>query len=80
MILKHNRLMFQDVFDEGGHVFLQVGGLEDFDVVGEAQVEPANALHLKDLGVEVPDVVVALVRLDVVLGRWKLLDEEVLGE
>ena len=68
------------VFDEGGHVLLQVGSLEDLDVVGEAQVEPADALHLIDLSVEVPGVVVALVRLDVVLGRWKLLDEEVFGE
>ena len=67
-------------FDEVGHVFLQVGGLEDLDVVGEAHVEPADALHLIDLGVKVPDVVVALVRLEIVLGRGELLDEEVLGE
>ena len=57
----------------------QFGGLQDLDVVGEAQVEPADALHLIDLGVEVPDVVVALVGLDAVLGRGELLDEEVLG-
>jgi len=48
-------------------------------VVGEAQVEPADAFHLIDFGVEVPDVVVAFVRLDAILGRGELLDEEVLG-
>jgi len=30
-------------------------------VVGQAQVEPADAFHLIDLGVEVPNVVIALV-------------------
>jgi len=35
--------------------------LQNLDVVGEAQVEPADAFHLIDIGVEVPDVVVALV-------------------
>ena len=48
-------------------------------MVGKAQVEPADAFHLIDFGVEVPDVVVALVGLDAVLGRGELLDEEVLG-
>ena len=48
-------------------------------MVGKAQVESANAFHLINIGVEVPDVVVALVGLDAVLGRGELLDEEVLG-
>jgi len=38
----------------------QFGGLQNLDVVGKAQVEPADTFHLIDLGVEVPDVVVAL--------------------
>ena len=42
--------------------------VEDFDVFGEAQVEPADAFHLIDLGVKVPDVVVALVGLDCLHG------------
>lgn len=50
----------QVFFDEGGHVFLQFGGLQDLDVVGKAQVVSADAFHLIDFGVEVPDVVVAL--------------------
>jgi len=57
----------QVFFDEGGHVLFQFGGLQDLDVVGEAQVEPADAFHLIDLGVEVPDVVVALVGLNLVI-------------
>jgi len=51
----------QVFFDESGHVLFQFGGLQDLDVVGKAQVESADAFHLIDLGVEVPDVVVALV-------------------
>lgn len=38
-------------------------------MAGKAQLEPADALHLIDLGVEVPDVVVALVRVDAVFSR-----------
>ena len=53
--------------------------MQDLDVVCKAQVESADAFHLINLGVEVPDVVVALVGLDAVLGRGELLDEEVLG-
>lgn len=48
-------------------------------MVGQADVESGQTLDLIDLGVEVPDVVVALVRLDAVLGRGEFLDEEVLG-
>ena len=46
----------------------QFGGLQNLDVVGEAQVEPADAFHLIDLGVEVLDVIVALVGLDCLHG------------
>ena len=48
-------------------------------MVGLADVESSHALYLIDVGVEVPDVVIALVGLDAVLGRRELLDEEVLG-
>lgn len=37
-------------------------------MVGKTQVEPADALHLIDLGVEVLDVIVALVGLDCLHG------------
>ena len=46
----------------------QFGCLQNLDVVGEAQVEPADAFHLIDLGVEVLDVIVALVGLDCLHG------------
>ena len=48
-------------------------------MIGQADVESGQTLDLIDIGVEVPDVVIALVGLDAVLGRRELLDEEVLG-
>lgn len=56
------------VVDECGHVLFQFGGLQNLDVVGQTQVEPANTLDLIDLGVEVLDVIVALVGLDCLHG------------
>ena len=47
----YHKLFFQVFFDEGGHVLLQFGGLQDLDVVGQAQVVSADALHLIDFGV-----------------------------
>jgi len=41
----------QVFFDEGGHVLFQFGGLQDLDMIGKAQVEPADAFHLIDLDV-----------------------------
>ena len=58
----------QVFFDEGGHILLQFGAVQDLDVVAQAQVEAAEALHLIDISVEIPDVIVALVGLDAVLG------------
>ena len=40
----------QVVVDESGHELLQFGGVEDFDVVGQAQVESAKAFQLIDFG------------------------------
>ena len=48
-------------------------------MVGKTQVEPADAFHLIDLGVEVPDAVVALVGLDELFCRREFLYEEILG-
>ena len=43
----------QVFFDEGGHVFLRFGGLQDLDMVGQADVESDHTLDLIDIGVEV---------------------------
>ena len=48
-------------------VLFQFGGLQDLDVVSQANVESSHAHDLIDLGVEVPDVVVALVGLNLVI-------------
>ena len=69
----------QVVFDECGHVLLQFGTVQNLDMIGKTNVEPADAFHLIDFGVEVPNVVVTFVGLDAVLGRRELLDKEVLG-
>lgn len=48
-------------------------------MVGQADVESGQTLDLIDIGVEVPDVVVALVGLDELFCRRELFDEEILG-
>ena len=58
---------------------LQFGSIEDFDVVGQADVESGQTLDLIDIGVEVPDVVIALEGLDELFCRREFLYEEILG-
>ena len=53
--------------------------IEDSDVVGKADVEATNAFEAADVGIEVPDVLVALVAFEIVFGTRELLDKEVLG-
>ncbi len=57
-------LFLQVFFDEERYELFQFVSIEDFDVVGQADVESGQTLDLIDLGVEVPDVVVALVGLN----------------
>ena len=52
---------------------------KDRDVVGKADVETADAFETADVGIEVPDVLVALVAFEIVFGTGKLLDKEILG-
>lgn len=59
-----------DVFDE-------FGGVDDFDVIGEADDETANATIVGDEGVEEPMCSVDL--KDFVFGKRVLLDEEAVG-
>ena len=40
----------QVVVDESGHELLQLGTVQDLDVVGKTQVESAKAFHLIDFG------------------------------
>jgi hypothetical protein len=49
-------------------------------VVGQADVESGETFNLIDVRVEVPDVVIAFMRLDEFLRRWELLNKEILGE
>jgi len=49
----------QVFFDKGGHILFQFGSLQDLDVVGEAQVEPADALHLIDFDVTVYSILLS---------------------
>ena len=53
--------------------------IEDGDVVGKTDVEATNAFEAADVGIEVPDVLVALVAFEIVFGTGKLLDKEILG-
>lgn len=62
-------LFLQVFFDEGGHTVFLFGVLQDLDVVSQANVESSHTLDLIDFGVEVPDVVVALVGLDCLHGN-----------
>ena len=59
-----------DVFDE-------FGGVDDFDVIGEADDETANATIVGDKGIEEPMRSVDL--KDLILGKWVLLDKEAVG-
>ena len=61
------------------HILLQFRRVQYPDVIGQADVEAADALHFVDIGVEIPDVHVALVGLDVRLGRGVFFHEQVLG-
>lgn len=60
-------------------VLLEGFAFEDCDVVGKANVETANAFETADVGIEIPDVLVALMTCEIVFGTGKLLDKEVLG-
>ena len=59
-----------DVFDE-------FGGVDDFDVIGKADDETANATIVGDEGIEEPMRSVDL--KDFVFGKRVLLDEEAVG-
>ena len=48
-------------------VFLQFIAFKYPDVLGEANVEAANALHATDIGSEIPDVLVSLMASDELL-------------
>ena len=58
----------QVFFDEERYELFQFVSIEDFDVVSQANVESSHTLDLIDFGVEVPDVVVALVGLNCLHG------------
>ena len=57
-------LFLQVFFDEERYELFQFVSIEDFDVVSQANVESSHTLDLIDIGVEVPNVVIALVGLD----------------
>lgn len=59
-----------DVFDEFGSV-------DDFDVIGKADDETANATIVGDEGVKEP--MRSIDFKDLILGKWVLLDEEAVG-
>ena len=48
-------------------------------MVGKADVEAADAFKTADVGIEIPDVLVALMTCEIVFGTGKLFDKEVLG-
>ena len=60
-------------------VFLQFIAFENSDVVGQADVEPTYAFHAAYISGEIPDVVVALMRRNKLLGPRIFLDEQILG-
>ena len=63
-------MFFSEVFD----VLDEFGGVDDFDVVGEADDEAANATIVGDEGVKNP---MGAIRLkDIILGHGVLLDEQ----
>ena len=57
----------QVFFDEERYELFQFVSIEDFDVVSQANVESSHTLNLIDIGVEVPNVVIALVGLNLVI-------------
>ena len=66
-------------FDVLGDVLLERFAFEDLDVTGKTDVEAADARHVADVGSEVPDVLVALLTIDEILGPGEFLNEQVLG-
>ena len=60
-------LFLQVFFDEERYELFQFVSIEDFDVVSLANVESSHTLDLIDIGVEVPNVVIALVGLNLVI-------------
>lgn len=48
-------------------------------MVGKADVEATNAFEAADIGIEVPDVLVALVAFEIVFGTGELFNKEVFG-
>ena len=60
-------------------ILLEGIAFEYLDVVGKTDIEAADALHAADVGGEVPDVGVALVGSDAVLGSRVLFYQKVLG-
>lgn len=74
----HLLLEWDEVFGcEVLDVFDEFGGVDDFDVIGEADDETANATIVGDKGVEEPMCSVDL--KDLIFGKWVLLDEEAVG-
>lgn len=72
--------MHQEVIGKRDNILLQFWRVEDFDMIGQADVESGDAFNLIDVCVEVPDVVIALVGLNEFLRRWELLNKKVLCE
>ena len=48
-------------------------------MVGKADVEATNTFETADVGIEIPDVLVALVTFEIVFGTRELFDKEILG-
>ena len=60
-------------------ILLQGVAFEDLDVVGEADIETADTFHAAYFGGEIPDVIVAFMSFDAVLGSGIFLHEQILG-
>lgn len=74
----HLLLEWDEVFGcEVMDVFDEFGGVDDFDVIGEADDKTANATIVGDEGVKEPMRSVDL--KDLIFGKWVLLDEEAVG-